>query len=44
VEKPHAFECFYGVPFPMNVIPPALRTVYGVVQGVANVLSSDLLL
>jgi hypothetical protein len=44
VENPDAFKCFYDIPFLMNVIPPVLNTVYGVVQGVANVLSADILL
>lgn len=44
VEKPDAFKCFYDVPFLMNVVPPGLSTVYGVVQAVANVLSADILM
>ncbi|OCK73798.1 6-hydroxy-D-nicotine oxidase [Lepidopterella palustris CBS 459.81] len=44
VENPDVFKCFYDIPFMINVLPPALTTVYGVVQGLANVLSADILL
>lgn len=44
VEKPDAFKCFYDIPFMMNVIPPGLNTVYGVLQGISNILTPEILM
>ncbi|RDW77834.1 hypothetical protein BP6252_05887 [Coleophoma cylindrospora] len=41
VETPSVFECFYSIPFLVNIVPPGLNTVYGVVQGLKDVLSAD---
>lgn len=41
VEKPPVFECFYNIPFLARVIEPAFNTIYGVVQGLANVLADE---
>ncbi|CZR56975.1 uncharacterized protein PAC_06864 [Phialocephala subalpina] len=41
VENPDVFACFYDVPFLMNILPPGCRTVYDVVQGLANVMQQE---
>lgn len=41
VEKPDVFKPFYDIPFLMNVVPPGIRTVYEMVQAVANVLTAE---
>ncbi|KAF8866921.1 6-hydroxy-D-nicotine oxidase [Acephala macrosclerotiorum] len=41
VENPDVFACFYDVPFLMNILPPGCRTVYDVVQGLANVMEQE---
>lgn len=44
VEKPAVFDCFYNIPFMARVIEPAINTIYGVVQGLTNVLAAEPLL
>lgn len=39
-EKPATFDCFDAVPHLMSLIPPGPNSVFGVMQGIANVLGS----
>jgi hypothetical protein len=41
VEKPDVFAPFYDIPFLMNVVPPAKRTVYEMVDAVSNILAAE---
>ncbi|KAL2814270.1 hypothetical protein BJX63DRAFT_442530 [Aspergillus granulosus] len=41
VEKPDVFAPFYDIPFLMNVVPPAKRTVYEMVDAVSNILAPE---
>lgn len=39
VETPATFQPFYDIPYITHVVPPSCRTIYGMVQAVANVLA-----
>jgi len=41
VDNPEVFKCYYDIPFIMKLIEPGCRTVYEVMQGVANVLQAE---
>ncbi|KAL3443452.1 hypothetical protein BJX65DRAFT_298249 [Aspergillus insuetus] len=41
VEKPDVFAPFYDIPSLMNVVPPAKRTVYEMVDAVSNILAAE---
>ncbi|KAJ5781184.1 hypothetical protein N7457_006344 [Penicillium paradoxum] len=41
IEKPDVFAPFYDIPFLMNIVPPAKRTVFEMVEAVSNVLSAE---
>lgn len=44
VESPEAFSCFYDIPFMAKLVEPSITTIYGLLHGISNVLSSDPLL
>lgn len=42
VDKPDAFKCFYDIPFIAPVVPPQKTTIYGLLQGIANILTAEI--
>lgn len=43
VDNPAVFKPYYDIPFLMKLIEPGCRTVYEVMQGIANVLQAETL-
>lgn len=41
VEKPAAFAPFYDIPSVMDIVPSALRTIYDLIQALADVNSPE---